>query len=867
MEKLCLLVVVFLFVYHANSTSITDSVAKDGKSCKQGACRVKKKFPPSMPSLSRIPYRLLEFLKEQVPNAVPQSRAELEFSAVWLLDETFPKVKTGDFKYIPAGPKGPSTPLLDPSNIFSPSSSKMQNYIVARSMDSRHTPEWVIHKQVTFNRIFNSYKKAKAMLMYSRLHPSKQGATKVCNMKAVMKLSVMVIFSIFRKDFADARKILASCGIQAFQAPPRMPLTKEVRSDILPNIGYVFHGYNFLYGNPVVDPLEGNDPGVSRMPIFKTTFDRGLTTSDMRYLVPDGTSFLKAVSCRIDFSSNEGRSEKSYKDALSNTVGTDNSFLGFGFKASTTVQSKTEELRTASFSYVNTEAVCSVYTGAIFMDLPPKPSDEFIASLSKCDKDPSDENFRNLIDYYGTHFLTDVVMGAKFGEESKIKTDEYEQMEAEGLDVGTAAGYSGKVSAGVTTETSSEREQRERFEGARTSKTSYSYGSNIPSDGDANSWASQSSDDPMPINMDISALSELMTEEFLGDTGIDYEKLKKPLIDYLTQYCSQLEDEQKVKDCMPPTEFAKNGPGLKTYATYADRQVSGVDMIDQHTMAVVHGGPYKGGWKLAILKDSDEVASKDLINKDNVYAFDMVVCRGQRRLGVLLTDTDQFGRIEMYEVSEDGKTITAKEVINLFDSMSEKSIWALYYNCLSFYGDANGFLLSTHTDKVELWKIDGICSTGVYANIKRILYMENWNYHVQAAAHLSGTTFAVSLRAGNVNEIKVVEVLGSDSVYNDSITTFHWSDEMFCTDLFKDDTGTLVALGAENYEQHGRLAAFRWSSEDRKLVFAGDLLTEDFMLEAGSERGVLSVYGQKAYFGEIGELDTGRVMEYQFRYD
>ncbi|KAJ7373977.1 hypothetical protein OS493_009305 [Desmophyllum pertusum] len=56
-----------------------------------------------------------------------------------------------------------------------------------------------------------------------------------------------------------------------------------------------------------------------------------------------------------------------------------------------------------------------------------------------------------------------------------------------------------------------------------------------------------SSDDPMPINMELKALSELLTEEFLGDSGIDYEKLKQPLIDYLTQYCSKLVDEDKAK--------------------------------------------------------------------------------------------------------------------------------------------------------------------------------------------------------------------------------------------------------------------------------------------------------------------------------
>ncbi|KAJ7373978.1 hypothetical protein OS493_009306 [Desmophyllum pertusum] len=152
------------------------------------------------------------------------------------------------------------------------------------------------------------------------------------------------------------------------------------------------------------------------MPIFKTTFDKGLTTSDLRYLIPDGMNFLKAVSCRIDFSSSEDVVRKRTLIHYLTLLELKSGFLGFSFKASTTVQHKTEEMKTASHTYVNTQAVCSIYTGAIFMDLPPKPSDEFIASLKKWEKDPSEENIRNLVDNYGTHFITDVVMGAKFGE-------------------------------------------------------------------------------------------------------------------------------------------------------------------------------------------------------------------------------------------------------------------------------------------------------------------------------------------------------------------------------------------------------------------------------------------------------------------
>ena len=329
-------------------------------------------------------------------------------------------MKTTDFKYIPEGPKGPLTPLLDVNLIVSPISAKTQNYIVARSMEARQPPEFTIHKQITLNGALRSYKQAKAVLMYSRLHPTDQGGLQICHIKEVLKLPVMVVFSILRGNVEEKRHVthLAHCGIKAIQLPPRLPITKVKEIKPMPNIDYIFHGYNFFYGSPVVDPQVGRDPGVSGMPIFQATFDRGLTTPDQRYLIPDGMSFLKAVSCRIDFNSAQDRSEKAYIKSLANTVGAGASFLGFGFKASTKVQEKTAELRKVSYSYVITEAVCSVYTGAIFMDLPPKPSDEFVASLTKCEKNLSEDCFRSLIDNFGTHFLTDVVMGSKYVEES-----------------------------------------------------------------------------------------------------------------------------------------------------------------------------------------------------------------------------------------------------------------------------------------------------------------------------------------------------------------------------------------------------------------------------------------------------------------
>ena len=138
--------------------------------------------------------------------------------------------------------------------------------------------------------------------------------------------------------------------------------------------------------------------------------------------------------------------------------------------------------------------------------------------------------------------------------------------------MGIAAELSSRLSSGITTETSCEKQQRERerererFESVRTSKTTLKHGSTIPPDGDASTWIAKSLDDPMPINIELKALTELLTEEVLGDTDIDVKKLKQKLKEFLTKYCSKLEDEEKAKDCTLPTGTNDFSESLSHYS-------------------------------------------------------------------------------------------------------------------------------------------------------------------------------------------------------------------------------------------------------------------------------------------------------------
>lgn len=313
-------------------------------------------------------------------------------------------------------------------------------------------------------------------------------------------------------------------------------------------------------------------------------------------------------------------------------------------------------------------------------------------------------------------------------------------------------------------------------------------------------------------------------------------------------------------------EFVTNGPSLKKLVTL-DRPAIGIDMLDKDTMALVHGDETKG-FKLAIHKHSEELASKTLTEKD--LALDLVVCRDLRRLGVLITDASTFGRIEMYEVSEDGRIITKQEEIDLLRyGIRKEDLKYLFVNSLSYYPDVHGMLFAKQGVNIELVKIENICLPGAQVTVKRILNMENMKQTIQSAVHLQNNLFALSLHSPKMNDvIKVVEVF-SEMCYNDNITRVTLSGSLFANDIVKDDSDTLVVLGKQlgHYGVgDGVMTALRFLKGEKKLMFGAHLLTEEFLPE-GSELGVITVHGNKVYIGEQGLSDTNKIMEYKFRYE
>lgn len=507
-----------------------------------------------------LPVKTLSFFQKQVPAITSQRGQFIDFGAAWVVDADFLTLN-GDFNYFPPGKKGEKTPLLDPNMYVAPRPArKGQNYVVARESSIGDKPLVSIAREVRLFRVSDSYQKGKAMLVYSFFSPSEKNIFTICKMIKDVGLPTLMTYSYARKDVLKVSADLRRCGARLVHLPENVMMKnnyeRAIMGTTMPNIDYLVRGYNILYGNPISSPSTGTDPGIRIFPTFVTNYDSGMITSDGKWAVPDGLFFIITISCVIEFNSEESRSSSSYMNSLTNEVSADGKYFGAYFKANVKVSSKIEELHEASYSYVKSQAVCSYYKGSIFPDLPPRLTPQILATMKKCSDNPTDDNFKNLVELFGTHYIAHGVMGSKFGSESKLSTEKYEELQKNGINVGTAAGFEGRFSAGFQQETDSQREQREAFENARESKFSYTYGTQMPADGSPGTWASQTSQTPMLINIELTSISELLTDTFktdLDEKQIDYEMLRPKLVKYLTRYCQQLVDENKAKDCMPPT--------------------------------------------------------------------------------------------------------------------------------------------------------------------------------------------------------------------------------------------------------------------------------------------------------------------------
>ena len=323
----------------------------------------------------------------------------------------------------------------------------------------------------------------------------------------------------------------------------------------LENSGYLLFGYNLHTGNP--HSLNGSvDPGFTA-PIFQSDFSQNLKTGDLRFLIPNGVTFAKNVGCDVSLSNKEIKGLQSYKDTLEADVSIGGGFWGVSFSASASYKHISEGSKSNNKVFIEQKADCRVYQGQINYFKPPAFDETFVTAnkfLSETTFEESSDDFYEFINFYGTHFLDKLTMGARYGYLNEMSLDEYSIFKSHEGKISAEAGYKDIFKAGASFGMGSANTNS----GSSSSSSTriFSVGANPPADGNTLTWASNAIAEPMPIKYSLRTLLSIFTNRQFNlsqftKQDIDLKKLAANLTKAYQSYCpNYLRPKGEAKICV-----------------------------------------------------------------------------------------------------------------------------------------------------------------------------------------------------------------------------------------------------------------------------------------------------------------------------
>ncbi|XP_052092455.1 uncharacterized protein LOC127728916 [Mytilus californianus] len=310
------------------------------------------------------------------------------------------------------------------------------------------------------------------------------------------------------------------------------------------SLGYIGRGYDIYMGNPVSDDGEV-DQGF-RLPVLDLPFSFRFT-SDGGYRIPDNVDVISETSASFGSSYHQVKTETDYKSMLQVDVSVNAAASGFGksgsFSASASYKKAVKEVTKGDTTTSEIVGRAIVYkarlssTGTIS-----KLSDFFEDNIralpsENCEEDVIQQLYIQVIEQFGTHYTTEVVMGAKAVQEFKFKNSDLDKFQSVGISAKVAAqvsvnqgaySVSGGFRVGIKSNeemremvSSTEKEQREYYIGGSPPSGDYSAGSTES----LREWARSAAENPAPIQYKLSSIDSLISPKYFKkkETGL-FEK-------------------------------------------------------------------------------------------------------------------------------------------------------------------------------------------------------------------------------------------------------------------------------------------------------------------------------------------------------
>jgi hypothetical protein len=318
----------------------------------------------------------------------------------------------------------------------------------------------------------------------------------------------------------------------------------------LQNSNWIGIGYNVAYGNPKIAPKTGGliDKGFTSA-IFEIEGDDSKTWDNI-YKLPTGFDAQPTKVCETSFTSSTIKNSEELSKSLSASLGIGAAGSVYSFSMNAEFKGMSSSMSGGSKLYIQSNAQCSIYRVTVDRYNPPRLSENLVAALTEIEQteyDNTDENsmslYSNFISTFGTHYMYQLLMGARYTYVEEITTSAYADMTKMGINVEAQGSMGALVSVDVNAKFNMDSSSQSDQQKKDTNKYITTIGAPMPPSLDMETWLNAAMDTPMPISYTIKPLYELFNtskiqKDLLNSNALNasiiYTNLKKAYDDYCT---------------------------------------------------------------------------------------------------------------------------------------------------------------------------------------------------------------------------------------------------------------------------------------------------------------------------------------------
>lgn len=270
--------------------------------------------------------------------------------------------------------------------------------------------------------------------------------------------------------------------------------------------GFLGLGYDLLQGNPLDTSGEG-DLGF-RSPVFQLSTKGKKTTPDGKYLIPDHTRLLATPTCSMNQSNGTFNNTDQYRKSVNFSFGLNGSFHSSdlipgieGASFNFNINTKNVKAHTADneHMFVLESFVCTTYQLHVDAYDIPDFTKNFKIAVMMMPTEYDEDNLMMFLSNFGTHIITDVGVGGRWGLQSSFKKSDVRNMQDKGLDFNIGASVAAKISAGFHISDASSTYAASQVSSITESQTNFNIGGNFSAD--PKEWHDSVISAPMPVTL------------------------------------------------------------------------------------------------------------------------------------------------------------------------------------------------------------------------------------------------------------------------------------------------------------------------------------------------------------------------------